>query len=144
AQIGETANRLDIIKGSGEVMFGPNIFANGHADFFPPDRERLQVACRFEITILIENVVGRQKRLMSLANWFATLEQGGGIMERLAASFVSINETDEQSRIFHARVKLLEDGKVLRDKTRFENQILRRIPSDGQFRRQDQPRHGSG
>ena len=77
---------------------------------------------------------------MSFPDWFAALEQSGGIMKRLAASFVSINETDQQGRVSHARVKLLEDLEVLRDKTRFENQILRRISGDGQLRRQNQLR----
>ena len=81
---------------------------------------------------------------MSLTNWFAALEQSGGIMKRLAASLISIDETDEQGRVSRPRMKLLEDLKILRDKTRFENQILRRIAGDGQFRRQNQLRARSG
>src|SRR4029453_346115 len=64
-------------------------------------------------------------------------------MKRLAASFVSIDETDEQGRVSHARVKFLENFEVLREKTRFEDQILRWISRDGQLRGQNQLRAGS-
>src|SRR5205809_1040693 len=59
-------------------------------------------------------------------------------MKRFAAPFIAVNETDEQSRVSHARMKLIEDLEILRDKTRFEDEVLRRISGNGQFWRQDQ------
>src|SRR5213595_4265156 len=63
-------------------------------------------------------------------------------MKWLAAPFVSINETDQQRRISDARVKFFQNTKILRDKTRFKNQVLRRISGDGQLGRQNQFRAG--
>src|SRR5947207_3087251 len=63
-------------------------------------------------------------------------------MKRFAASFVSVNETDEQSRVSHARMKLIEDLEILRDKARFEDEVLRRVSGNSQLRRQDQLRPG--
>src|SRR5437764_3712995 len=54
-------------------------------------------------------------------------------MKRLPASLVSVNETDEQSRVSHARMKLIEDLEILRNKTRFEDEVLRRISGNGQL-----------
>src|SRR5437016_3537092 len=54
-------------------------------------------------------------------------------MKRLPASLVSVNETDEQSRVSHARMKLIEDLEILRNKTRFEDEVLRRVSGNGQL-----------
>src|SRR5207249_4846274 len=119
-------------------MFCPNIFANRYADSFAAHIKWFDAAGRFKITIFIEDIVSRQERLMRLADRFAALKQSGGIVKRFPASFVSVNETDEQSRVSHARMKLIEDLEILRNKTRFEDEVLRRVSGNGQFWRQDQ------
>ena len=48
-------------------------------------------------------------------------------MKRLALSCIPVNETDQQCRASHAGMKLLENGKVLWNEPRFEDQILGRI-----------------
>src|SRR6266700_5224599 len=63
-------------------------------------------------------------------------------MKGFAPSFIAVNKTDQQRRASHARMKPLEDGKVLRDETRFKYEILRRVSGNGQFWRQDQFRAG--
>src|SRR6266404_7390562 len=75
---------------------------------------------------------------MGLADGFAALEQSGGVMKRLSASFIVINKTDKQRHVPHPRVKLLEDLEILRDETRFEDEVLRRIPRNRQFRCENQ------
>jgi hypothetical protein len=62
----------------------------------------------------------------------------------LAAAFIPIDETDEQGSGSHARVKAFENLKVLGNKARFEEEVLRRVSGDGQFRGQDQFRAGVG
>src|SRR6266480_3137448 len=59
-------------------------------------------------------------------------------IKRFDAALIAVNETDEQSRISHARMKLIEDLEILRNKTRFEDEVLRRVSGNGQFWRQDQ------
>src|SRR5216117_1084748 len=59
-------------------------------------------------------------------------------MKRFAAPLIAVNETDQQSRVSHARMKLIEDLEILRNKTRFEDEVLRRVSGNGQFWRQDQ------
>ncbi len=75
---------------------------------------------------------------MRFTDGFATLEQSGGIVKRLSASFIAINKTNKQRHVPHPRVKLLEDLEILRDETRFEDEVLRRIPRNRQFRRENQ------
>ena len=64
----QTSSWFAVIKRAGEVMFGPNILANGDADFFPVQVERLDPRGRLEIAVLIENIVSRQKRFVRFAN----------------------------------------------------------------------------
>src|SRR5205823_6107874 len=76
--------------------------------------------------------------LVRFADRFAALEQSGGIVKGLAASFIAVNKTNKQSRVSDAGVKLIEDLEILRNKTRFEDEVLRRVSGNGQFWRQDQ------
>src|SRR5439155_10594014 len=76
-----------------------------------------------------------------LANRLTCLEQRGGIVKRLAASFVTIDKADEEGRAReHPRVERLDYLEVLWNKTRFENEILGGISRHGQLRRQNQSR----
>src|SRR5882724_1090420 len=124
-------------------MFRPNIFTNGHAEFFAAQIKWFDAAGRFEITIFVKHIIRGEERLVRFANRFACFEQSGGVMKRFAASVVTIDETDQQRHFAHTSVKLLKDFKILRNKTRFKDEILRRIPRNGQLRCQDQFRSGS-
>src|SRR5882724_370190 len=64
-------------------------------------------------------------------------------MKRLALSCIPVNETDQQCRASYARMKLLQNGKILWNEPRFEDQILRRISGNREFRCQNQFRAGS-
>src|SRR5436305_12265221 len=75
---------------------------------------------------------------MRFADRFAALEQSGGVVKGLPASFVSVHETDKQSRVSYARMKLIEDLEILWNKTRFEDEVLRRVSGNGQLGGQDQ------
>src|SRR5438874_1623092 len=123
-------------------MFRPNIFTNGHADFFSPDINRLDLAGRLEVTLLVENVVGGQKGLVTFADRLAAIEQSSGVTERFSASLVTINEPDQQRRFSDASVQFLQDREILRNEARLENQVLRRISRDCQLRGQHQIRAG--
>src|SRR5207245_4384361 len=105
-----------------------------HAKFFAAKIKWLDAAGRFEIAIFIEHIIRGEERLVCFANRFACFEQSGGIMKRLAASLVSVNETDEQRHFAHTSVKLFKDFQILRNKTRFEDEILWWIPGNGQLR----------
>src|SRR5262249_40297589 len=115
-------------------MFCPNIFANRYADFSPVNKKRLDGLGRLKITLLVKDVVSRAQRFVSFADRLAALEQRGGVPKRFAASFVAINKPDEQRRVSDASVQFIKDRKVLRNKPRFENQILRRVSGDRQLR----------
>ena len=119
-------------------MFRPNILANGYADFFPVDNKRFDGVGRFEIALLVENIVGRQKRFVSFTDRFAAFEQSGGVAKRFAASLVAINEAYQQGCLSNAGVEFLQQFQIFRNKARFENQILRRISGDRQLRCQDE------
>ena len=66
------------------------------------------------------------------------------IVKWLAAAFIPIDETNEQGSGSDARVKALENLKVLGNKARFEDEVLRRVSGDGKFWGQDQFRAGVG
>src|SRR5438094_3942126 len=59
-------------------------------------------------------------------------------MKRFAAPLIAVNKTDQQRRVSHARMKLIEDLEILRNKTRFDDEVLRRVSGNGQLWRQDQ------
>src|SRR5881296_58032 len=119
-------------------MFCPNILANGHADFFAVDFKRLDAVCRLEIAIFIENIVGRQKGFVRLADRFAPLEQRRGVTKWFAPFLVAINEPDQQRRFSDASVQFLQDCKILRNEARLKNQVLWWISRDRQLRSQHQ------
>src|SRR5436309_47090 len=75
---------------------------------------------------------------MRFADRFAALKQSGGIVKRFAAPLIAVNETDQQGRAPDARMKLIEDLEILRNKTRFEDEVLRRVSGNSQFWGQDQ------
>src|SRR5437899_1634798 len=126
-------------------MFGPDIFTNGDAELVAADFERFDPGCGFEISVFVEDVVSGQQRFVRFAYRFACLEQGGGIVKRLAASFVAIDEADEQGRAWeYPRMERLDYLEVLWNKARFENQVLRRISRHGQLWGQNHSRTGCG
>src|SRR5690242_2822394 len=89
--------------------------------------EDLSAATRFEIAVLIKNVVSRQKGLECPANWLSAFQESGGIEERFAASFVAIDIADEKRRLADAVMQTGNGFEVLRDEARLEDEILRRI-----------------
>ena len=88
---------------------------------------------RLEIAVFIEDVVGRKERFEGLANRLATLQQGGGVEERLSAPFVAIDIADEERCLANAGMQTPEQLQILRHKARFEDQVLRRITGGGEL-----------
>src|SRR5438552_904289 len=119
-------------------MFRPNILANRHADFFAVEIERLDAGGRLKITVFVEDVVGRQKRFVRFANRLAADQQSSRVMKRSAASFVSIDESNEQRRFADTAMKLIQDLERFRNKARFEDQVLRWITGDREFGRDNE------
>ena len=68
------AHGFDVVKRSRQIFVRPDVLANGHPDFLPSHHKWLDMRRRLEITILIKNVVRRQKRLVHFADRFAALE----------------------------------------------------------------------
>src|SRR5437870_4910153 len=119
-------------------MFRPNVLTNCYADFFAVDFKRLDAACRLEIAIFIENIVGRQKGLVRLPDRFPPLEQRRRVPKGFAAPLVAINEPDQQRRVSDSSVQFLQDCKILRNEPRLKNQILWWISRDHELRSQHQ------
>src|SRR4029077_14709659 len=70
----ERAQGFDVVKRSRQIFVCPDVLANGHTDFLPVHLKWLYARGRLEITVLIKNVVRRQKRLVRLSDRFAALE----------------------------------------------------------------------
>src|SRR5438552_1342034 len=119
-------------------MFRPNILANRHADFFSVEIERFDPCRGLKITVLIEDVVGRQERFVRFANRLAAYEQSSRVMERSATSFVSIDKSYQQRRFADAAMKLVQDLERFRNKARFKDEVLRRITGDREFGRDNE------
>src|SRR5438552_15437104 len=125
-------------------MFGPDIFANGDAEFFPAQVKWFHPAGRFKISVFIEDIVSGQERFVRRANRFTRFKQGGGIVKWFTAAFIPIDETDEQGGGPHPRVKAFENLKILGNKARFEDEVLRWVPGNGQLGCQNQFRASRG
>src|SRR5438105_498154 len=59
-------------------------------------------------------------------------------MERLSAPLVSIYETDQQTCPANVLLEPCQNLDILRNKLRFKEKILRRIPGNGELRSNDQ------
>src|SRR5947209_299981 len=59
-------------------------------------------------------------------------------MERLTATLVALNVTNQECRAPEPRLKFIKHLEVLRDELRLEHQILRRITGNRKLWRQDQ------
>ena len=71
---------------------------------------------------------------MRFSNGLIAHEKRCRVMKWPATSFISIDKSDEQSGIADALVKLIDNFKSLGDKTRFEDEVLRRVTGDRQLR----------
>src|SRR4051812_30416950 len=115
-------------------MFSPDIFADRDADLFAAEIQRRNRTRRLEITVFIENIIGRQKGFVCFANWLSRFEEGCSIMKWFAAALIPIDKPDEQRCPTNMLVQLLQDFGVLRNEARFENKVLWRVTSDGESR----------
>src|SRR4029453_13208273 len=84
----QAAHRFAIVKRSRQVVFRPNVFANSYADFFAVHKKGLDALSRLKISLLVKNIVSRQKGFVSFADRFAAFEQSRGVTKRFAAPFV--------------------------------------------------------
>ena len=73
---------------------------------------------RLKITVFIKHVVGWQERFERFADRPATLEQCGGVEERLTEPVVTIHVTNDERDRPHAPVQPIDRLEILRDKTR--------------------------
>jgi hypothetical protein len=67
-----------------------------------------------------------------------SLEESRGIMERLAPSFVPVDEADEERCSADFFMQPLHHLNVLGNEAGLEEQILRRITGNGEFRHKNQ------
>ena len=125
-------------------MFRPDVLADGHADFRFAQRYRRRIAARFEVAVLVENIVSRQERFECFLDRRAGLEQRGGIVKWFSFALVPFDIADEQRRCAQSRLEFFEHLQILRDEPRLEDEVLRRITGDRKFWRQHQVRAGLG
>ncbi len=100
------------------------------------NKKRLDALSRLKISLFVEDIVSGQKGFVSFPDRLAAFEQSGGVTKWFAASFVTINEPDEQRRIADTSVQLCQQLQIFRNETRFENQILRRVSGHRQLGRE--------
>src|SRR5689334_17615883 len=117
-------------------MFSPDVLANRHPDPFAVNEKGFDALSRLKIPLFVKNIVRWQQGLVSFPDWFTTFEQSRGVTKWFSASVIAVHESHEQRRIPHARVQLCQQLQILRDETRFENQILRRVSGHCQLRRE--------
>ena len=81
---------------------------------------------------------------MRFANRRAAQEQSGGVMKRSAASFVSIDKSDQQRGLSDAAMEFVQNLERFRNEARFEDKILGRITGDRQLGRDHEFGAGHG
>ena len=121
-----------------EEFLVPNILANGDADFHPGDLDRRDGRRWFKVSVFVEYVVRRQKRLVKCPDRLPALEEGGGVVKGLPRPGVRVDESDNQRHASDFAMERFERGQVQRDEARFEYEILRRISGDREFRGDDE------
>ena len=134
----ERFHRSGAIKTARQIFFRPDVLADRDANNRPAHFHRNNGASRLEVTVFVENVVGRQQRLEKFAHWLAVLEKRRGVEEWLAGLAVDIDITDEERNLANFTMKRLERCEIQRDEARFEDEVLRWIARDRQFRSEHQ------
>src|SRR6185295_2256497 len=120
-----------------QVIFGPDIFADGNADFRAVHVEGLSSARRLEITVFVEHIVGWQKRLERFPDWFAAFEQRCGVMKRFSFPGISVDVTNQQRRRADTAVKFSQHLEGLRNKPRLKHEVLGGVTGEREFRSQN-------
>ena len=127
------------VKPVRQKFFRPDVLANRDADIFPRDAHGSRPSRRLEVARLVEHVVSRQQGFADFFHRRTAAQQGGDIAERTPRRFVvEIDAAGEQRHVADRAVEGVEAFERQRDKLRFENQILRRVAGDREFRREHQ------
>src|SRR5207249_10361742 len=85
---------------------------DGHSHLPPIHIKWHNASARLEITVLIENIISRQERLIRFTDRLGALEQSSSVMKRFTASLITIDKPDQQCGISDVRVKFLQESKI--------------------------------
>src|SRR2546423_2446097 len=113
--VGQLDRRIALVAAlRPEIFVIPNILANGESKFAPAKIHRLIGRAGLEITVFIENIVGRQQCFVSGADNFSILKKSGAIGDfatRTHAVFADI--PDQQSSWSSGGSKAVEHLEIL-------------------------------
>src|SRR5262249_35421510 len=75
-------NRTCTIQIATEILFGPDVFANGDTEFCSQQFHRFLMGGWLEVPRLIKHVIRRQKRFKYFANRLVLLQNSASVDER--------------------------------------------------------------
>ncbi len=113
----------------------PDILADGHADPHPGHRHHRRGLARHEVALLVEHAVIRQPLLVIRRPHRAAVQHHGGVAQAFRRrQGAADNGGDAPNPV----AQPLQRGLHLGDEAGTQQQILRRIAGDGEFREDDQ------
>ena len=122
-----------------EILVVPDVLANRDAEFVSVELKRRDGLGRLKITVLVENVVGRQQAFVRAPDDFPISQNGGGVAQRASGPLgIPVHVTDAQRNRADAPGGFGERGEIGLDKIPAQQQIARRVAAQEQFRREDE------
>src|SRR6185295_3612582 len=102
-------------------------------DLSSAEQQRCYPLGRFEITIFVEDIIGRQQRLVRDGDRRSRLEQSRCVVKRFSSPLIAIHEADQQPGSANMGPESLQDLEVLGDKPGLKEEVLRRVTGDGKL-----------
>ena len=123
-----------------EVAVVPDVFADADPEAMTSQLENLRAVERFEVPILVEDVVGREQGLAEALHDPSVAEEGRGVEQRSAfLGLIGLGEADERrGAAFQLRAKRLQSIPASRDKAGAEEQVARQVAYQRELRRHRQ------
>jgi hypothetical protein len=117
-----------------EIGVVPDILADGEGDFSAEDFDGRDFFRRFEIAVLVEDVVSGQETFRDALNDFAAMQNGRGVAQRAAgARLVAIDIADDEGDVADRRGELRQGVETALDKVFAQEKVAGRIAAEGEF-----------
>ncbi len=140
ALLDQRADRVDIVaRRRPEMPVVPGILANRDSEPLPFKANRLVLRLGFEISVLVENIVGREQGFSAARDDLLIVQQHGGVVQ-FSSEFrlAPFGAADEQSHRARVLGQVRHGGFHRVDKVRLFEQVAGRIAAKRQLGRDEQ------
>ena len=119
-----------------EIAIVPDVLADGHSQGPIPQAQYLVVGRRFEIAVLVENIVSRQEALVETIQHLSSRQERGTVEQRSSfRSVVGLGQPDEhRGSATQLRGQSLQNLPTVSNEARLKQQVSRQVAQQGEFR----------